>query len=232
MALERQPAIKITITALLGGTYIEHANAPNCLVVGDKEVFRANIIGVITSKEQAANSPSPMLRIDDGTGRVILRAFDTNGLLDAAEIGSMINVIGRPRAFSGEVFIVPEILRKIEDPRWIEVRKRELSEIWKDAPSTRPNAQALRIEEERVIDDAMKKKIDDQNVFTADPGIKNVSAADAVLQTIRELDAGNGADSQAVITGSGIKDAEKIIDSLLKNGSVFFAKPGLLKTLD
>ena len=49
---------------------------------------------------------------------------------------------------------------------------------------------------------------------------------------IKEVDAGQGADTQEIITKLNVEDAESIITKLLEQGEVFEIKPGKLKILE
>ena len=49
---------------------------------------------------------------------------------------------------------------------------------------------------------------------------------------IKDIDSGDGADTQEVITKSNIDKAEQIITNLLEQGEVFEIKPGRSKVLE
>nr|MDO8132710.1 hypothetical protein [Candidatus Njordarchaeum guaymaensis] len=85
----------------------------------DKKLFRSD-----TKVEYAFAS------IDDGSGFVIrLKAWGADVvLLDEAELGTTIDVVGRVKHGKDEVYIAPEIVRRIDDPNWEIVRELEIVE--------------------------------------------------------------------------------------------------------
>ncbi len=53
-----------------------------------------------------------------------------------------------------------------------------------------------------------------------------------ILEVIKKLDSGAGADYEDVITKSKMQNPEKSLLSLMKNGEVFEVSPGKLKVLE
>ena len=127
-ASKRQVAYKVRIADILNNRYIkEEGWLPNYVSVGDMKVSRANLLGVIVSKaaqEGAKDVASYDFILDDGSGRISLRFFESVQPLD---VGDMVIVIGRPREFGTERYVVPEIVKKVTDPKWVELRKLELA---------------------------------------------------------------------------------------------------------
>jgi RPA family protein len=122
--IQRQTAYKVKINQIIQGNYVKNEGwNPNYISFDQKQVSRVNIIGIIVSKADDQSFKNMLL--DDGSGRISLRIF--NDLSTNAEIGDVVLVVGRPREFSGERYIVPEIIKKI-DKDWFQVRKLELAE--------------------------------------------------------------------------------------------------------
>lgn len=120
--IKRQIARKISIDDLQKGVYIKQEGWQSNFVQtrsGDK-VSRINLVGTVVSQQDAQCS------IDDGTGRIDIRTFDQSQSLPKLTIGQVIMVIGRPREFDSEMYILPEIVKPIIDKKWIEVRLKEL----------------------------------------------------------------------------------------------------------
>jgi len=106
---------------------------------------------------------------------------------------------------------MPEILRKVEDTAWIDVRKNELK------LTTTPNMNNKKSNEEKTEETVEETK--------EDPYEK-------VFRLIKEMDKGEGVDTEEIITNSKDVDTEKIISKLLENGEVFKVKHGKLKVLE
>ncbi|MFC1704776.1 hypothetical protein ACFLZ6_00430 [Nanoarchaeota archaeon] len=198
---KRQVAYKVRVKELLDGEYVkEDGWMPNFIrLIDGTKVSRANIIGVVVLKTEEQNYKSVL--IDDGSGKIPVRSFEKYELFDSVNIGDVVLIIGRPREF-GEKYIVPEIIKKVEDSGWIEVRKLELKK-----PETI-------VTEEKV-----------EEVVQANP-------VDKIFNLIKVADKGDGVDIEEVIKNAKVSEAEKIIRNLLEEGEIFELKPGRIKVLE
>jgi hypothetical protein len=210
---KRQTARRLWIATLLAGAYVkEEGMRPNHVLLPDaSSAARVNLVGIVVS---TSSDGLPTLVIDDGTGRISVRAFEASTQMSQVSVGDAVAVIGRPRQFGNEMYVLPEIVRKLPDLGWLEVRKAELAGVQLPAQGSRPAAQEqVQTQEEDVVDDSF-------------------SLAENVLGAIRSLDSGPGADTEAVIEHIGARDAEKTIQFLLRNGDIFEVRPGKLKVLE
>src|SRR3989344_4832712 len=108
MAFDRQTAIKASIAMLLSGKYVVgEGDEPNRLLCGSVEVSRANLLGVVVSKESSDSAGSASLLVDDSTGRLSVRAFGENREINDTNVGDPVLIIGKPREYGGEVFLAP-----------------------------------------------------------------------------------------------------------------------------
>jgi hypothetical protein len=208
---KRQVAYKVRISDILDNRFVrEEGWLPNYVAVGDKKVSRVNLIGVVVSREiRSDDASSQNFIIDDGTGRIALRFMGEGTILD---VGDIVNIIGRPREFGADRFIVQESVRKISDSRWVKVRQLEIAlSMQSNAPSS-PASEDLMVETEDFVDDS-------------NPSVR-------IVNLIRELDAGSGAgfDEIAVKFKGGSPD--EFIKRLLESGDVFEVKPGRYKVLE
>ncbi|MBU0980394.1 MAG: hypothetical protein KJ709_06300 [Nanoarchaeota archaeon] len=62
----------------------------------------------------------------------------------------------------------------------------------------------------------------------AEEGIGN---AETLLKLIKDMDKGDGVDSQELVKAAGMSDADSILESLLRDGEIFEVKPGRVKLL-
>lgn len=213
---KRQVAYKLKINDILKGEYIKEEGewVPNYIKVGDKKVSRVNLMAAVVSKQNLENTNYQNLLIDDGSGKISIRSFEEGTNFDDISVGELVFVIGRPREYFNEKYIVSEILKKIEDKQWVEVRKLELeckSEVKEEVNIAEPEV----VENEESIKEAQEDDSINKKIF----------------DLIKEIDIGEGADTQEVITKSNIDKAEGIITKLLEQGEVFEIKPGKLKIL-
>ena len=115
---KREIAKIVRVAELLKGKYVVFEEEPNGILVGREKISRCNILGAVILKEEG------LLKVDDGTASIPLRVYEQYGV----EVGDIIRVIGRPTESQGERFVIPEIVKKVKDKEWAEVRSLELKE--------------------------------------------------------------------------------------------------------
>jgi len=197
--IKRQTAKKCRIKELLEGRYIRREGwEPNYLETNRGRISRVNILGVIISVEDNT------LTIDDGTGKISLRIFDQEKTFSDKKTGEVITVVGRPRVFNEQKYIVPEIIKKIENLKWIEHRMLEL----KDTESKPTKEEKIVSEEETTID-----------------------ITDSLLKKMSELDKGYGVKIDEVIKFFESTAANRTINRLIEEGEIFEIKPGVVKNI-
>jgi RPA family protein len=211
--LQRQTAKKIPIQVLLQGQYITTEGLePNHIFSSGQRIARANFMGVIIGKSNSEMMTYEYLILDDGSGRITVRSFDeSNPQIQAVNIGEVVNVIGRPREYGGEIFLVPEVVKKI-DSKWVEYRKIEMKKLPQEQLIETPVQQApetSEVQEETVIS----------------PEIK-------LLNTIRSKDQGDGVLVQELVQEQGETDASSLIKKLMEQGDIFETRPGKVKVLE
>ena len=145
------------------------------------------------------------LIIDDGSGNIGLRSFEDNKTIEKLNIGESILVIGRPREFGNQRYIVIEIIKKIQEREWIELRKKELINTIKPKEN---NIQTYNVKEEVITEE------------------------ENLISIIKRLDKGDGIDINDVIEKSKDTDAERKINNMIKIGELFEIKPGKIKVLE
>jgi len=207
---KRQTARKLCVRDILDSTYVkEDGLKPNHIVLRDNSTAaRVNLLGVVVS---SASEGFPAITVDDGTGRISIRAFEPDSRISYIQIGDVVLVIGRPRQFGSEMYLLPEIVRKIPDLGWIEVRKLELSK--KPVITGVQTTPQQEVVTEEVIDES-------------------VMLSERIMNAIRLLDEGDGAEIEAVIEHVKDENVEKKIQFLLQSGNVFEVSPGRLKVLE
>jgi len=215
---QRQVAYKVRIGDLVNGEYIEQEGwQPNYIKVGDKQISRVNVIASVIDKEIGASLGT--LTLDDGSGNIQIKAFkEESAELNSLEIGNVVIVIGRPRKYGNQFFISYEIVKKL-DPLWAKVRQNELgiepTTIVSNPVEPQLNSvQEGTIKEEKVVDD-------------------NYDNKRKILGSIRTIDNGEGAEIEGVIVNSGLdkKEAEEIVQELIKAGEIYENVAGKVKLL-
>jgi|SRR3989338_6257750 len=203
---KRQVAYKVRICNVLSGNFTKDDLSAGYLKLKDIHISRINIIATIVYKYEQTSSHNSAV-IDDGTGRISLRSFES-GAFSKVDVGDVVLVIGRIREFSDEKYVIPEILKKINNVDWINVRKLELKKY------------NYAVDEIKIADDVAEKTTDDFKINSE------------MYSLIKELDKGNGVSVEDIIKKFDNSEAESVINKLLENGDIFEIKPGRLKVLE
>jgi RPA family protein len=205
---KRQIAYRLKISDIISGTYVkEEGWIPNYIISNNKKISRVNIIAIVISKIE--EGPYSGLVVEDFSGKISVREFGEAKTIPKINVGDAVIIIGKIREFSNAKYIVPEIIRKISDLRWLEIRKNELGTDQK----TEEFVEEVLDESEEVV---IAEKEEDNDL----------------ISLIKKLDKGDGADVSEIIRLSDVDNAEKAIQSLIKNGDVFEVKAGKVKVLD
>ena len=145
------------------------------------------------------------LILDDGSGQIKLQSFEENNKLLETGIGDKVLVIGKVRAFNEQKYLNVEIIKKI-DEKWLSYRKLELERI----PARTAPAETVAAPKEEAVAESYNA---------------------IILEKIKELDKGEGADVDEVMKALAMENPEKAIQELLQGGEIFEVKPGRVKLL-
>ncbi len=220
---KRQVAVKAKIAELINGKYVkEEGWQPNYILTdGNRNISRVNLLGVVVG-EPSVEQNNQNLTIDDGTGRINIRSFDGNVVLNKYNLGDVVLLIGRPREYNDEKYLIPEIIKKIEDKNWIEVRKKELEKL--ELLSLRNKEKVIEnpilVEEERI------ESVEEEKVEVVE------TAYEKIINKIREMDGGEGVNVDELVGLLNDPNSEKTINNLLEQGEIFEVKPGMVKVLE
>jgi len=208
---KRQIAYKLRIKEIIEGKYVkEEGWNPNYVETSDgRRISRISLISTVVQKSEEGSSPKSAV-LDDGSSRISARSFENTKIFDDISVGDAVLVVGKPREFGNEKYLLAEIAKKI-NPLWIKVRKLELGDM--------PNS----------ISAGKNNDFDEKNTRQK----KNkVNITEEICGIVKLLDEGGGADIEEVISASKIADAERIIRSLLEGGELFEIRAGKLKVLE
>lgn len=199
---KREIAVICMVDDLLRGNFVRTGGwNPSYFSTELGDISRANLMGVVVSKE-----PTGGLLLDDGSGRILLRSFGESSFT-GVDTGDLVLVIGRPRTYNEQKYVLPEIIRKI-DQRWGAYRQLQLSILRKKITPVK--------KEERV---PIKESEQPVNYYQK------------ILAFIRDLDTGSGADTEEVIKRSGAPNGDVLIKKLIEEGEIFELRAGKLKIL-
>lgn len=131
----RSTANKVKIEDLSNGEYVPSPEGePNYLVTPwDQELLRVNLIATVVEKFVRDDGDYATIHLDDGTATIRAKAWSEDVEdMDSFEVGDLVNVIGKVREYEGEIHVVPEVIRGVEDPNWELVRELEILEKRKE----------------------------------------------------------------------------------------------------
>ena len=210
---KRQIAYKIKIGDIHKGEYVQESGwTPNYILIDERKISRANIVGVIVNIEQGIDAQS--FDVEDDSGRISVRFFEEKEQLKDLNVGEIVLIVGRPREYNGEKYIVPEIIKEVNGD-WLELRAFELKK----------DESVEKKENEGNYQQIKEEEIEIEDVGNA--GSKE-NIVEEIIGIINGLDKGDGADYEEVL--EKVKN-KKLIKSLLEEGEIFEIKPGKLKVL-
>jgi len=224
--IKRQTAVKIWISNLLNGTYTKQEGEfePNYIEVNEKQVGRVNLIANVVFRFQSEDGSYLSLTLDDGSSQIRVKAWnEATDILKGIQVGDLINIIGRPRKFNEEIYVVPEIAKKMGDFNWETARRLELFKEYGKPVNIDFTKQAITKEENGFSNksDVVEEKIEDSD------------DRQKILDLIEKLGMENGVETEDIINKSGMDNevVEEIILDLLKNGEIYEPKPNVLRIL-
>lgn len=206
---KRQVAFKVSIFDIINGTYVkEEGWNPNYIKIGENKVSRVNMLGTVVLK----NDESSVV-IDDGSAKIPARVFENPLFFKDIDVGDVLLVVGRPREFGNEKYILPEIIKKIDSPLWIKLRSLENENFSKIT---------TKIKGEDKKREEITQEIDE----------KIASPSENIFSLIKKLDKGQGVQIEDVIKNSGLENVENTINLLLERGEIFEVEPGKVRVLE
>jgi RPA family protein len=132
---KRNVAYRLRIGDILKGSPMISEGKFLFLELGGRNVVRVNLIANCIDKfVQEGERQFGSLTVDDASGQLKLKVFgdDVSKVVDVMQ-GDTLQVIGNMREWNGEVYMIPEVCKKV-DSRWLLVRKLEIEKMRKDMP--------------------------------------------------------------------------------------------------
>lgn len=129
--IQRQVAYRVGISDLNNGQFVKGAGEwdSNYILVDGKKISRINIIGAIIEIMKDENNSYFNALIDDGSGNIRIRGWKEEiNLFDGLNVGDLVLLVGKIKDYTGSVYITPEIVRKLDNKKWLELRKLEMKQ--------------------------------------------------------------------------------------------------------
>ncbi|MBU0929822.1 MAG: hypothetical protein KJ623_02015 [Nanoarchaeota archaeon] len=121
----RDIAYRTWIKDLKNGAFFEKQSElePNYILINNKKISRVYLIASVIQKFENEDSSYANITIDDGSSDIRLKVWKNDvELISDILISNLILVIGKIKKYEDEIYIVPEIVKKV-DPNWELVHK-------------------------------------------------------------------------------------------------------------
>tara|TARA_Y100000310_G_C20696549_1_gene826140 strand:- start:3635 stop:4273 length:639 start_codon:yes stop_codon:yes gene_type:complete len=201
---KRQTAYKVWIRDLKH-TKGEMEGSLVYLPIGGNRVVRVNVVGSVIGKNVSENYGN--LILDDGSETIQARVWGEDlWLLEGLEVGDLVLAVARLGEFNQEVYLRPEIVRKI-DMDWALLRRLEL------------------IKKFGKPDRVEKKDVNVEKVDEVEPSLAVREKVLSVVESAEEL----SMDALVAKVGVGEDKVKRAVDELLKEGEMFMPRPGYLR---
>ncbi|MBT4417341.1 hypothetical protein HOC80_04535 [archaeon] len=201
---KRQTAYKVWIRDLKH-TKGEMDGSLAYLPIGGNRVVRVNIVGSVIGKNLSENYGN--LILDDGSETIQARVWgDDLWLLEGMEVGDLVLVVARLGEFNQEIYLRPEVVRKI-DMDWALLRRLEM------------------IKKYGKPEMVEKKEVNVEKVEEVQPSLAVREKVLSVIESAEEL----SMDALVVKMGVDADKVKKAVDELLKEGEMFMPRPGYLR---
>ena len=242
MERQRLTALKTRIEPIINGKYVKREGFdPNYVVANGIHYSRIRVMGTVVDVFKSNTKSFSSITIDDGSGTIRAKAFNSN-ILDNFERGDIIDAVGKLKEYQEEIFMIPEVIKKVE-PNWLILRELEIreeegtlnkkrkivEEIKKEASDLEEVKQIAKergLKEEEV--EAISQEDEKDNIEG-----QNDESRQKVIKLIEENDKGDGCDYTILIEQSGLGEEEldTVISNILEEGMCFEPRPGKIKKL-
>ena len=249
MDVKRMTAHIANVDEIVTGKFVKKTGFESNYILTrfGRKISRARVMGVIVDIYKSADMKYAALTIDDSTNTLRAKAFVNIIIFDNFKAGDLIDLVGKVREYNDEIYIIPEILRKVSPNQEI-LRGLELKKIYIDQVSKIRKLRVLQkqssdLSELKVL--ASKSGIGEEiveGILEADELIKidtevktqeSSQMKDKILELVEKLDEGKGAEYQNILTESKIEEekVDSAIQELLEEGVCFAPKAGMIKKL-
>jgi RPA family protein len=102
----------------------------NYVLLNNKQISRINVIANIVNKFQNEDKSYIAITIDDGSAQIRLKTWrEDTKILSTVQVGDIVLVIGKVKKYNDEIYILPEIVKKVLPNEEI-LRKLELIKLY------------------------------------------------------------------------------------------------------
>ncbi len=256
---KKNPAYKLNISDITDNPYVKTDGdfEPNFIdIAGKLKVIRVRILAKVTFRYVSDDGNYASITLSDGKSSIRVKAWQDIKCLKETEKEDMVDIIAKVREWNGEMYLVPEVMRKIDDPNLETLRRLEIKKFRKDmdlsqkagiekeingrtnVDVTEKEKRPLEKEEKTIEEPQEEAKINAPEDESSakdnnEPKKEEKSLRVIVLEVIDNLDEGDGADFDDVLESvkGKEKEVEEIINDFLSEGTCYEPRAGKIKVL-
>ena len=126
---QRQTAYKLWISDIINGKFYKGQEEfdPGYIVYNDKNISRTNILATVIDVFKNDDGSYAVITLDDNSATIKVKTFgqDTNIINDIKK-GDLVLIVGKIKEYQDEIYILPELIKKLDNINWDLLRKVEL----------------------------------------------------------------------------------------------------------
>jgi RPA family protein len=248
MEIKRITAKKASIGEVTNGSFVKKTGFESSYILTNlgRRLSRIRVTGLLVDKFISPDDRYATITLDDSTDTIRCKSFVNTKVFEGFGGGDLVDVFGKLREYNGEVYMVPEILKKVH-PNFETLRLLELEKMFREQ---REKIKKIRELQKQTSDANELKSVvkqfmsqdDAEGILEAQEIIENtteekvISSAEMkskILNLIESLDKGQGADYQEILKKSGLpeNDVDFSIQDLLESGVCYEPIAGKIKKL-
>lgn len=231
MAFKRQTAYRMSIGQLYNGNLSMDENRFNYIETGGKKVSRVSLVGNVVDKYVSEGKPYVALTIDDGTEQIRIKIFDKPEMAKEVDIGDTILVIGVLRYFNEEIYILPEIIRKL-DVKWTLARRLELEKEYgkeqlEQLQRPAPEIPAMSEEDKEYV----LEKVEEEKIGKNEKGEEESGVKSEIMKIILANEAGIDIEKIILTLKHPVAEINSAISELIEEGKIYEPQPGKVRAI-
>lgn len=233
MPIKRMTAMKVRVSDIVNGKWEKREGMVPSFVVSPngEEISRARVMGTVVGRFLADDGNFASMTLDDGTETIRMKTFKTTKPLDSFETGNIVEVIGKVREYMGEIYMIPEIVTRIEDPNMELLRKLELiKSAGRKVPGTADvedketgeKSKTEEKEEKPGKKDVKKKESKDDRAGLKKDILKFIESGEDGMEYSKILEK---------MKGRNENEIESVVNEILAEGICYEPTPGKIKKI-
>lgn len=248
MEKQRLTARKASVAEIVGGKFVHKGGLESSYVLTalGRKLSRVRVMGLVVDKFISPDEKYATVTIDDGGETIRCKSFINIKIFDGLTTGDLIDVFGKVRFYGTEVYITPEIVRKMQSNadtlRMLELericgkQRKLVASINQIMKTTADAAEIKRLAEKMAAPEEVEGVLEAEEAATTAAEEKVSAAAESrtkVLELIIQMDTGSGTDYASLTSKSGLPESsvDAAVQELLESGICFEPRPGKIKKL-